>query len=188
MFPVLSIPSMMKALIFTAVITVLYLGFNHYTGVIDANAAMQVEASTLKANIADANARARLGEMNANSARDAARTAANRVKEVEKDVQETFRTLAEHDLNFLLQQKPGLIGGVVNRGTDRVFKQLEDAANYTNGGHTGRMPGPADTTPSDNAQGAVDPDKGGQRATVAGSGWRGLRIVGRKYQGPTRFA
>jgi hypothetical protein len=35
-------------------------------------------------------------------------------------------TFAEHDLNDLAAKKPGLVEGVVNRGTARVLKRLED--------------------------------------------------------------
>ena len=49
--------------------------------------------------------------------------ASNQASEKVDELREKF---ARHDLNMLSLRKPGLIEKVVNRGTARVFKELED--------------------------------------------------------------
>jgi accessory colonization factor AcfC len=50
----------------------------------------------------------------------------NQASEKIDELREKF---ARHDLNMLSLRKPGLIEKVVNRGTARVFKELEDLTN-----------------------------------------------------------
>lgn len=48
-------------------------------------------------------------------------------KKSQETADETTDTLARHDLRDLAQKKPGLVGRVINDGTDRVFQHIETA-------------------------------------------------------------
>lgn len=55
----------------------------------------------------------------------------NDVKQIRSNAAELEKTLSKHDLRRLSESKPGLIEQRVNDGTDDIFKDIEDASDFT---------------------------------------------------------
>ena len=52
--------------------------------------------------------------------------------ELIKESNELSRILSKHDLEHLANSKPGLVMKIINNGTAKVFKQLEDLSKIDN--------------------------------------------------------
>ena len=94
-----------------------------------AEANQKVAAQTARAESAEANLEF-MQESLARQQRNLGKLADESVI-IRKEQQETINIFSEHDIQKLAEAKPGLIELRVNRGTERVFNQLEEITDPT---------------------------------------------------------
>jgi len=94
-----------------------------------AEANQQVAAQTARAESAEANLEF-MQESLARQQRNLGKLADESVL-IRKEQQETINIFSEHDIQKLAEAKPNLIETRVNRGTQRVFDELEDITDPT---------------------------------------------------------
>jgi len=124
----IGISTMVKWGVILAIVTTIGFGLNKlYHMHLDVVAAA-VNEKTLEIAIASAESRKiREDELREESARNKKKLQAEvRVEKAKVDNLERM-LLIDHDLDRLLQQKPGLILNIVNKGTAKYFKDLEKA-------------------------------------------------------------
>ena len=94
-----------------------------------AEANQQVAAQTARAESAEANLEF-MQESLARQQRNLGKLADESVL-IRKEQQETINIFSEHDMQKLAEAKPNLIESRVNRGTQRVFDELEEITDPT---------------------------------------------------------
>lgn len=129
-----------------ALLFVIWLGFNHYTHVVDENSRLHTEnAMLVTANTSfeevisqyrerEGAVISLLAEREAN--REAAREEGDRVNDL----------FSQHDLSLLALRRPGLVERRIDLGTSRIFGMLEAATDSLRSGgrlRTERNPGSA---------------------------------------------
>jgi hypothetical protein len=109
--------------------------WQHYSGLVDAKAALTAEAATLKSDLAGEKARSASLTREIDRWDRAAAVQAQALQvlaQVQAQAQAPKKELSDvqskHDLAALARRKPGLVEGRVNAGTARAFRMLERAS------------------------------------------------------------
>lgn len=122
------------------IITVCYLGYNHYTGLIEANAALRENNANLETAI-------ELEKQAFEAAQKSIEEHEQVINQFEADIEhlqvviqdasrQTRRVndvFASHDLTMLAYEKPGLIANRINAGTAQLLTALECATGSSDG-------------------------------------------------------
>lgn len=109
--------SWVKILAVVAVVTVIGLGYAHYTSLVSERDQLKVTVALQEKSLAEWNSRweeMRVGLETVDRIRREAEEYQNEIREL----------LAKHDLNRLTVEKPGLLGRRVNRATAERFRVL----------------------------------------------------------------
>jgi hypothetical protein len=151
-----------KLILLAVVVGGVFLFKNHYDNLVDERD--QLMASHALAEAAHATTKASFNSYRTEATRrlNEVEAALGRLdqayKAAKEQTDETSKTLSAHDFGYLAKSKPGLVGNIINRGTARMFDELEKA--------TGRGP-----------RSDISPD-GKSRVSTTGAGEYGPGGVG----------
>lgn len=120
-----------------AVVTIIGLGYRHYTGLLAENNTLKVNQVTLETAVKQSNAAAQKA---ASVAQDWAAHSAKTAETLEtlsalqgeatETIRELKNVLSRHDLEALAAKKPVLVQRRINAGTTSILRELEDASRY----------------------------------------------------------
>lgn len=149
------------AFIGVCLITIIALTYNHYSGLVESNAALTSEVATLKQDLTASQAAVDAYEKAIDSWKQAAEVQASALDQFaqaqhqagsySKELKNVF---SKHDLGALAKAKPGLVERALNSGTLNAFRLLELSSQSPLPG-SGFSPGTSITSP---ASAKSDPD------------------------------
>lgn len=137
-----------------ALVTAVALSYRHYSGLVESNALLTGQVSTLQGDVSREKARADAYERSIDRWDEAARVQAEALSELTTAQREAGAysrelkdVLSKHDLGALAKRKPGLIERRVNDGSDRALRLLEQSTQAPAAGGGQAAAGPSAARP-----------------------------------------
>lgn len=137
-----------------ALATAVALSYRHYSGLVESNALLTGQVSTLQGDVSREKARADAYERSIDRWDEAARVQAEAMGELTTAQREAGAysrelkdVLSKHDLGALAKRKPGLIERRVNDGSDRALRLLEQSTQAPAAGGGQAAAGPSAAKP-----------------------------------------